>query len=117
MIDPDGFAAQFIAVEIVDRQDRAPLVFVAQKSEPLAFARLLVTRQDDVHDVPVLGKYDRNVPFVHEVVQTADVDVGTGKVFVPGTFVCHTEFQFPGYYVVYYFCGVHLLFYYFKKNK
>ena len=59
MVDPDRLAAQFVAVEVVDRQDRAPLVFVAQKREPLAFARILVPRQHDVHDVSVLRKHHR----------------------------------------------------------
>ena len=41
------------AVEIVDREDRAPLILVAEEAEPLRLPTVLVAHQIQVHHFPV----------------------------------------------------------------
>jgi hypothetical protein len=103
MIDPNGFATQLIPIEIIDRQHRAPLVLITQKRESFTFASIFIPRQHDINYIAVLGENYRDVALVHEVVQAPDVDVRRREIFVPRTFVGHTELQFTRNYVVYHF--------------
>lgn len=74
MVDPEGPLAQPGPVEVVHGKDGAPLVLVAEESEPLAISIVVVSDEVDVDDLAVLREHAEDVPLREFVGEAAEED-------------------------------------------
>merc|ERR1719272_911360 len=121
MIASDGPAENFRSVEVVHREDGAPLILIADEGEALGLPRLLITRHVDVYDLAELRGYHDHIALAQPVAQPTNIDIGAvlmlrvpGLVDVPHASVADSvgrqlELQVLGIDAFDVFDGVHLL--------
>lgn len=75
MVHPQRLIQERRPIEIVNSQNRRPLILIHQERKPTRLGRLLVLWQIDVHHFAVLREYGDNISFGESWIKSSDVDV------------------------------------------